>query len=218
MHDVSPPQTEAELLTRCHALYGWSVAQLLHALNLHPPQRSSQRKGLIGTALELALGAHAGAQSKPDFPDLGIELKTLPIGPQGYPLESTFVTTIALLRAHHETWETSRCYAKLRRVLWFPVEGVTSIPFEERRLGRAWLWSPSLEQVTILKQDWTTFMTLITLGRLNEINATMGTYLQIRPKGANSKALCDHFDESGHQTKTLPRGFYLRASFTGTLK
>ena len=214
---MQPPLTEAELLARCRQLYGFSLAQLARTLGLIIPQYALQRKGWLGCALERALGAEAGVQSKPDFINLGIELKTLPLGKCGKSIESTFITSISLLSITNESWHTSTCWSKLRRVLWFAVEGDTNIPFAERRLGRAWLWSPSSAQEIILEQDWSMFVTMIALGKLNEINARMGTYLQIRPKAANEHSLCDYFDDSGHKSKTLPRGFYLRAKFTSII-
>ena len=41
-----------------------------------------------------------------------------------------------------------------------------------------------------------------------------GRYLQIRPKAANARALGQAYDEEGNPGMTLPRGFYLRTSFT----
>ena len=52
---------------------------------------------------------------------------------------------------------------------------------------------------------------------LAEIDASMGEYLQVRPKAANGKSLCYGFDEVGNKILTLPRGFYLRSSFTMTV-
>jgi len=58
---------------------------------------------------------------------------------------------------------------------------------------------------------------MISTGRLAEINAGMGQYLQVRPKAANSKSLCYGFDETGNKVLTLPRGFYLRSTFTASI-
>ncbi len=181
------------------------------------PENPAQRKGWAGQAIELALGANAGSRSEPDFVNLGVELKTLPINHLGKPAESTFVTTIPLLTVHKQTWQSSQCFAKLRRVLWLSIEGDTTIPFNYRRIGRGLLWSPSPEEEAILANDWSELTFLIGTGRLAEIDASMGDYLQVRPKGANAKSLCYGFDEAGNKISTLPRGFYLRSSFTGRL-
>lgn len=208
------PKSETELLDRCSLIEGLSFAQLATALGLEIPQESQRRKGWIGLAIELALGTTAGNQAIPDFNHLDIELKTIPLNQRGKPAESTFVTSISLLSIHQETWLTSQCFAKLKRVLWLPVEGDTSIPFEHRRIGRGFLWSASEEESSILANDWNEQVLMISTGRLEEISASLGHYLQVRPKGANAKSLCYGFDSEGNKIQTLPRGFYLRASFT----
>ena len=55
------------------------------------------------------------------------------------------------------------------------------------------------------------------MSQLETIDATSGEYLQIRPKGADGKALCYAYDADGNKVQTLPRRFYLRVSFTHKL-
>lgn len=215
--DITSVSNEKELMERCQAIEGLSFSQLAMALNLSIPEHPLQRKGWAGQAIEIALGATAGNKSLPDFAMLGIELKTLPINHLGTPAESTFVTTIPLLTLHQQTWQTSQCFAKLKRVLWLPIEGDKAIPFPHRRIGRGVLWSPSKAQEAILEKDWSELTFMISSGMLTEITASMGEYLQVRPKAAHGKSLCYGFDETGNKILTLPRGFYLRASFTKTI-
>lgn len=214
---VEPPQSEAELLSYCAAIEGFSFAQLAMHIDFEIPSNPNHRKGWAGLAIEKALGADAQNKSLPDFQALGIELKTLPLAQSGKPTESTFITTIPLLTIHHQTWLTSQCYSKLQRVLWVPVEGDTAIPYTQRRIGRAILWSPDTSQALQLEQDWTYLTTLISTGALETLDASQGEYLQVRPKGADGKALCYAFDASGNKVQTLPRGFYLRSSFTSLI-
>lgn len=211
------PKTELDLLSRCQQIEGVTFAQLAAFLGLSLPDNPNQRKGWLGQAVELFLGATAFNQSLPDFIDLGIELKTVPISSAGKPAESTFVATIPLLSIHQQQWKTSQCYQKLKRVLWLPIEGDIEIPFAHRRIGSAILWSPDWQQEKTLEDDWNFLTDLIVTGYLEQIDSTYGEYLQIRPKAANGKSLCDAFGESGRKIKTLPRGFYLRASFTEQL-
>lgn len=207
-------KTEACLLARCQHIEGLTFAQLASALEWQIPDNPLQRKGFAGQMIEQALGTTAGNQSAPDFYELGIELKTIPLNHLGKPAESTFITTISLLTVHQETWETSHCFSKLKRVLWIPIEGDNNIPFPSRRIGSAILWSPSIEEERVLKEDWLELTLMIGTGKLSAIDATMGEYLQVRPKGANAKSLCYGFDEEGNTIQTLPRGFYLRSRFT----
>jgi DNA mismatch repair protein MutH len=57
-------------------------------------------------------------------------------------------------------------------------------------------------------------MELIALGRVDEISGHLGDVMQIRPKAANSKVVTDAIGPNGQIIQTLPRGFYLKTSFT----
>jgi DNA mismatch repair protein MutH len=211
------PKTEDELLERCQQIEGMTFLQLAKKLSVNLPVVRTKRKGWIGQLIEIALGADCHTRPLPDFQDLSIELKTLPLNHLGKPAESTFVTSISLLNLSQMTWENSSVYKKLKRVLWVLVEGEPSIPYGARRIGAAKLWSPNNKQLALLKSDWQELTTQLLLGQLETIDARFGTALQIRPKAANGKVLCDAFNENGDKIKTLPRGFYLRTSFTSSV-
>ncbi len=211
------PKTQSELLHRCRQMEGLSFAQLSLDIGMAIPMDSNHRKGWIGQAVEWFLGAEASNQAIPDFQTLGIELKTIPIAASGKPAESTFITSIPLLTIHQQTWKTSQCYSKLKKILWIPIEGDTEIPYAHRRIGRGFLWSPNEAEETVLEADWNHLTLLISTGQLETLDARTGDYLQVRPKAANGKSLCFSFDAQGNKIQTLPRGFYLRSSFTGQI-
>ncbi len=209
-----PPQSEAELLTRAQQLAGLNLGQLAAIARQPLPISASSSKGWCGQLLEQFLGASAGSRPEPDFTDIGVELKTLPLNANGLPKESTYVCTVPLKDNHHLHWETSWLRLKLQRVLWLPLEADTAIPFAQRRIATALLWSPSTEQEACLKQDWEEHMDKVCLGQLETISARDGEVLQIRPKAAHSRVLCETSGDDGAPTQTLPRGFYLRTRFT----
>ncbi len=211
---MEPLLSEAQLMLRCKTIEGLTYSQLASTIQHHIPSHPLQRKGWLGLAIETALGANAGNSAIPDFMELGVELKTLPINALGLPAESTFVTSIHLRKLHQQTWETSTCFQKLKRVLWILIEDDVKLRFEHRRIGMAIMWSPNKEQTEILKNDWSELSLMLSSGRLTEVHAGMGTYLQVRPKAQNSRSLCYGFDEQGEKISTTPRGFYLRTCLT----
>ncbi|AFI45316.1 TPA: DNA mismatch repair endonuclease MutH [Pasteurella multocida] len=211
------PKTEQELLQRAQAIAGLRFAELAQSLHMPVPPDLKRDKGWVGMLIETALGATAGSKAEQDFAHLGIELKTLPINAQGMPLETTFVSLAPLTQNVGVSWENSHVRHKLSKVLWILVEGERQIPLSERRVGQPILWQPSAQQELRLKRDWEELMEYISLGKLEQINATLGEVLQLRPKGANSKALTRGIGKHGEMIDTLPLGFYLRKTFTAEI-
>lgn len=211
---TSPPQNIDILQQRAWQLAGQTMGDIAKALGTPVPANLKRDKGWQGQLIEQYLGANASTHAEPDFVNLGIELKTLPLGTDGRPKESTYVCTVPLEKTHDISWKSAWLKQKLSHVLWVPIEADAAIPLPARTIGNAILWQPSAEQEQALRQDWEELMDMICLGQLEKITSHHGRYLQIRPKAANAKALCPASDEEGNRIMTLPRGFYLRPAFT----
>ncbi|MBN6073880.1 DNA mismatch repair endonuclease MutH [Aggregatibacter actinomycetemcomitans] len=208
------PQTTEALLSRAQSIAGLTFGELAAQWHISVPPNLKRDKGWVGMLLETALGATAGSKAEQDFSHLGIELKTLPINEQGYPLETTFVSLAPLIQNSGVNWQNSHVRHKLSCVLWIPIEGSRHIPLAERHIGAPILWQPDERQEALLKRDWEELMDYIVLGQLDKINARLGEVLQLRPKAANSKALTKGIGKNGEIIDTLPLGFYLRKEFT----
>ena len=209
--------TETELLEKANWLAGFTLGEIAGRLNIAVPPDLRRDKGWVGQLIETALGAKAGSKPEQDFAHLGIELKTIPIDQNGFPLETTFVSLAPLTQNHGVTWQSSHVKHKLQKVLWIPVQGSRQIPLPERHIGRPILWSPSAQQERRLQNDWEELMEYIAFGRLDEINARLGEVMQLRPKGRNARALTNAVNRQGEPTQSLPLGFYLRKQFTAEI-
>lgn len=199
-----PPGDEAELLSRAWALRGRPVGPA-----------GLRRKGKIGALVERALGATGGSAATWDFPDLRVELKTLPLDARtGRPRESTFVCAVSLADADRAEWATSWARSKLSRVLWVPVivgaDGAGVI-------GEARLWSPTPEQDRVLAGDFEEIMGRVGAGDVEGVTARLGRWLQLRPKAAHGRVRTLVPAADGETVATVPRGFYLRALFTAAI-
>ena len=211
------PQTLEQLLSQAQSIAGLTFGELADELHIPVPPDLKRDKGWVGMLLERALGATAGSKAEQDFSHLGIELKTLPINAEGYPLETTFVSLAPLVQNSGVKWENSHVRHKLSCVLWMPIEGSRHIPLRERHIGAPILWKPTAEQERQLKQDWEELMDLIVLGKLDQITARIGEVMQLRPKGANSRSVTKGIGKNGEIIDTLPLGFYLRKEFTAQI-
>src|SRR5688572_21815869 len=103
----APPASVPELEARAAALRGRSLAELAAELEAPVPLDLRRAKGWQGQIVEAALGAAGGSRPEPDFAALGVELKTIPVGRDGAPRESTFVCTAPVEGAIDPIWETS---------------------------------------------------------------------------------------------------------------
>lgn len=179
------------------------------------PPDLRRNKGWIGNLLETALGATAGSRPEPDFPELGVEMKTLPVDARGKPRESTYVCVAPLDGSLARTWEDAWVRHKLARVLWVPIVG--DGPPGDRIIGAPILWSPSAEEEAILQADWETLTEAIALGETWQLEGTRGRALQLRPKAAHAREMTWVLDDEGEWAQVNPRGFYLRPAFTGAI-
>lgn len=211
-----PPKSCEELAARAAALQGADVGRLAEALGLAVPEHSRHAKGFVGQLVECALGADPKAGPLPDFPSLGVELKTVPVGANGAPMESTFCCSIHMATADAQVWETSRLRRRLAHVLWLPVTGARLAPLPERRFGRARLWRLQGEAEAVLRADWEWLMGHIGAGLSETLSAHMGSVLQVRPKAAHARVRTLAPGPEGYAS-VLPLGFYLRTRFTAQI-
>jgi DNA mismatch repair protein MutH len=207
----SAPRDLAELAARALALEGCSLSTLEARFGV----QRRQRKGRAGVLLERALGAHGGPGSGPDFPALGVELKTIPVDSGGKPLESTFVCALRLGDAERLDWAASSVRAKLAHVLWAPIVGARG-PCDPH-VGRAWFWRPTPAQEQVLRADFDDLVGMVALGKVEALSARLGRWLQLRPKAAHGRVRVRAQGHDGEPLWAMPRGFYLRARFTAAL-
>lgn len=214
---ITPPVSRVALLERARSLAGLTTQQLANKMGVPIPQSTTHAKGWFGNLLELSLGANAASAPEPDFVNLGIELKSIPIDDNGKPKESTYICVAQLDPVALSSWESSLVKCKLTEVLWIPFEANKNTPIPLRRIGSPILWQPNQQQEKQLQDDWQELCDIIVLGDIDKISSSMGKYLQIRPKAAHSKSLTKDKNQSGANKLTLPRGFYLRPSFTHSI-
>lgn len=210
---MSTPVTKNQLLSMAYSLAGKSIFEIAQMHNENAPKTLLHAKGWIGQLLEKSLGANAKNQSAPDFLELGIELKTLPISTTGQVLESTYICK-APIPFTDKTWETSRVWNKMAQILWIPIEADPQKPLNAQRIGTPILWSADKTVEEKLKQDWYELSELMKLGHYDKLDAHLGVYLQIRPKAPNSKTLIKVLDHDGEMSAIVPKGFYLRTHLT----
>lgn len=210
----APPRSEGELVERARGLAGHDLGAIADALGVVISGDGAHTKGKWGTLLERALGATAASRSEPDFPHLGIELKTVPVRSNGAPIESTYVCVLDVLGAENAVWESSWARQKLSRVLFVPILAEDE-DWQRRRVGYPVLWSPTEAQDAALKGDFDEIMGAFGSGRIEAVTAHWGRYLQVRPKAKNGEKTLRATTTDGETVATVKKGFYLRARLVG---
>lgn len=211
-----PPRDEADLLARANAIAGHTLGDVARLLFLDISDDSTRTKGKWGDILERALGATAGSRSVHDFEHLGIELKTVPVRANGKPFESTYVCVLDLRTTEDARWETSWARRKLSRVLFVPILAEDR-DWRNRRIGLPILWSPTAAQDAALRADFDEIVGAFGAGRIEEVTAHWGRYMQVRPKAKNGEKTERIANAEGELVATVKKGFYLRAPFVGAL-
>lgn len=210
-------RSKLELLDKALSLAGLTIGELANQLNVIPPSDLKKKKGWMGQLIELALGASAGSKPIQDFPEIGVELKTIPVDINLKPIESTYICTAQLIRTHELIWEKTHLRNKLSEILWLPIIGNKNDSFLIKTIGTAFLWQPDNNEINLLRQDWEELMAMISEGKIETISARTGQVLQLRPKAANGSALTNAIGLNGTIIQTRPRGFYLRTAFTAQI-
>jgi len=214
---IEPPRSEEELMERARALTGRTLGAIAAELRTMLPHDPVHAKGKQGELLERALGATGGSRAEHDFPELAVELKSIPTDEKGSPRESTYVCKIQLDDADSVEWEDSWTRKKLSRVLFVPVITPQDSAMLDRAVGTPVLFVPTAEEERVLRADYEDAMGLVALGRVEELTAHTGTWLQVRPKAKDGSARTLTFGPEREAILAMPRGFYLRPSFTAKI-
>lgn len=190
------------------------MAELADGLGLPVPSGRLRTKGWSGQLVERELGGGEQAAG-PDFANLGLELKTVPVDHDLCPLESTAVCVIDPVTIAGESWATSYVRRKLASVLFVALEvpeAATSVG--DRRVAAVRLWSPSGEQEALLQADFELFVRdYFRRGRGAEIRGHLGRVLQVRPKARRASDMRAAYGSDGQPTRVGRCGFYLRPAF-----
>ena len=208
-----PPRTIEELNERLQQIAGVTLAELAKQAQVPLPISPLHGKGFQGELIERFLGASAPGLPIPDFPELDIELKTVPVDEKYRPLESTFICYAPLNDIKARQFENSILFHKISRVLFVFVVAPRHFNYEERYVAGFRYWSPSLEEAKLIREDFEELYEMVATGHVDDITARMGTVIQMRPKAADGKALTDCPGPDGAVIKVRPRGFYMRRSF-----
>ena len=204
-------QTLPQLLDKLHSYTGHTVLSIAKMENIP----FKEDKGQIGQLVEQLMGVKSNSYAGPDLPEMGVEIKTLPLNSQGKVQEHTHIGKISL-PFKETSFEHSSLWLKIQKILFVPIIAQRNNIMSEKILGQPFLWEAGQEIKEQLKKDWLELSSFLRLGHFDEINSQIGEYLHIRPKASHGKDFI-FFQQENNTYHILPIGFYLRKSFTQQL-
>ncbi|MBE6007759.1 MAG: restriction endonuclease [Lachnospiraceae bacterium] len=175
-----------------------------------------RRKGGLGELIEECFFHYeCNNDSRPDFPDAGVELKVTPykINRNGSlsAKERLIITMIDYFKVVEEDFKDSHLWAKARLILlvyYLYLEEVQSRL--DYRIDFVKLFSPPEQDVKIIKQDFALIVDKIKAGKAHELSEADTLYLGAAPKAATSK---DRRKQPFSDELAKPRAFAFKNSY-----
>jgi DNA mismatch repair endonuclease MutH len=150
-------------------------------------------KGAVGMVMEEGyFGYRPNSNSKPDFEELGVELKVTPFVRTRKAIRSKerlVCNIIDYMTEYLETFETSSFSKKCNIILLMLYEYIENISKSNYEIDEAVLFSFPEEDLVIIRDDWYKIISKIRDGKAHEISESDTLYLGACTKGANSKSL-----------------------------
>lgn len=151
-------------------------------------------KGKLGQAIEYCYFEYEpNSAQEPDFPEVGLELKTNPVKRKKDKTlsakERLVLTMIDYCALVHETWESSTVLSKMGDMLLItflhePEKDEFDYEFE-------FVGTPSIppEDMAVIRDDWETIVAKVKAGLAHEISGGDTNYLEACTKGASAKTV-----------------------------
>jgi len=213
------------ILKNINKYQGKSIQALSNIFSLHI---SSKSKNQIATIIKKSIGFKSVKSTIKEFEQLGIMVKTIKVRRNdNYPFEAVSFQTMKLQEFIDEKWEVSTFKEYINKILFIPVYSDTKdSTLQEKYMGKAFFWSPSIEEETIIEREWNQYKFEVTNGQCKIhkviINSKKGfkevselskesetSIIHMRPHGRDSKDR----DEDTFGNSIVKQCFWLNKSF-----
>ena len=200
---------------------GKTIRQIKEALFIGDKCR--MKKGASGLIVENLLGIENNNRDEADLPQIGCEIKILPLQKNKdgsiKAKEPTAIQMINYCEVAKETWETAKLRSKINLTVWVvylaKVDGKPKQQ-DDYVIVDYFLDHPSDVQNGVFKTDWEEIQAYIKRGDADRLSCSMGVYLEPKTKGANNQDKTDAPDGKGGITRVRRRAFYYKKNYTNT--
>lgn len=184
-------------------------------------ERDKMKKGASGLIVENLLGLKNSIVADADIPEIGCEVKILPLqknrNGEIKAKEPTAIQMINYLEVAGETWETAKLRKKINLTFWvvyLAKENGKTLNQDDYVIIDYFLDHPNYLQNSVFKQDWEEIKSFIVKGWSDKLSCSMGQYIEPKTKGANSLDVTNAPDGKGGILKARRRAFYYKKNYT----
>ena len=172
-------------------------------------------KGQLGHVIEESLFEYPiNSDAKPDFEELGIELKVTPVRINKNKTlsakERLVLNIIDYMKEPFLTFDTSSFWAKNQKILMMFYQWLPEIERKDYKVIKSILYTYPEKDLEIIKDDWEKIILKIKAGKAHELSEGDTLYLGACTKGADSKSLRD---QPFSEIRAKQRAFSLKQSY-----
>lgn len=215
-HATYDPSSLSSILEYARQLEGMTLRE---ACNLDDLEDPHARKGSFGNALEKYYFHYdINSSSKPDFEEVGAELKSTPLrrkkNGELSAKERLVISMINYMTVVDETWETSSLLKKLHKILLIAYEYDPDSNPVDYLVKLVDLWHVPESDVPIFKHDWDTVVDKVRAGKAHELSGSDTLYLEAATKSATSK---NRTKQPYSSEPAKPRAWAIKSSYMTTV-
>lgn len=199
---------------------GKTIGEIKNELKL---VKENLKKGSAGLIVENLLGIPNNNRDESDLPEIGCEVKILPISinknGQVKVKEPTAIQMIDYFSVANETWETAKLRKKITLTFWIVYlakEKGKKLSQDDYIIVDYLLENPNPPTISVFQKDWEEIQTYIRNGLADKLSCSMGVFIEPKTKGANNKDLTDAPDGKGGKVKVRRRAFYFKKNYTNS--
>lgn len=185
--------------------------------------KCKMKKGASGLIVENLLGIENNNRDEADLPDIGCEVKILPLqlnrNGDVKAKEPTAIQMINYCQVAQETWKTAKLRTKINITFWvvyLAKEYGKKLNQDDYVIIDYFLDHPNPAQLTVFKKDWEEIQTYILRGDADKLSCSMGVFIEPKTKGANNQDKTIAPDGKGGFIQARRRAFYYKKNYTNT--
>lgn len=197
---------------------GKTIRQIKQELDIH---NQIMKKGASGLIVENLLGLKNNNTADADIPEIGCEVKILPIqknrNGEIKVKEPTQIQMINYFEVANECWETAKIRRKINLTFWIVYLAKHSskkLDQDDYVIVDYFLDHPDESKLIVFKSDWESIQSYIFKGWADKLSCSMGNYIEPKTKGKNNQDKTDAPDGMGGVLKARRRAFYYKKNYT----